>query len=160
MDLKLQINNLDLQPGAPIDSGALEASDFQKQGLVYRLMKRLPPGHKVFGTKNCKVECFDQGFSLFPCTHSYLNRDRQWQTNATLLYVDGFLKEVVFCVLDGVYAAPNFMDKFKSICTEKLGSPQKLSNHHYSWTANQMRFSGLLSSDFIKAEFLIEFDHD
>lgn len=156
MDIKLSINELNLQPGAKIDTQDLKECEFRPAGLVRRLVQRLPRGQQLFETKNCTLTCFDDRLSLFPCTHSYLNQDRQWETHASVLLVDGHLKKIEFRVLDGVYAAPNFLDKFKTICNEHFGDPQQQDKNQFLWTNDKLIFSGSLHADHVTADFSIE----
>ena len=156
MDIKLRINQLSLQPGAKVDSQDLEKSEFRSVGLMRRLVQRLPRGQELFESKNCTVDCFDDRLALFPCTHSYLNQDRQWKTHASVLLVDGKLQRIEFQVLDGVYAAPNFLEKFKSICNEYFGDPQQIQRNQFRWTNDKLVFSGFLHADNVTADFTIE----
>ena len=156
MDIKLRINQLNLQPGAEVDSRQLKESEFRPAGLMRRLVRRLPRGQELFETKNCTVDCFEDRLSLFPCTHSYLNQDRQWETHASVLLVEGVIRKVEFRVLDGVYAAPNFLEKFRSICTEHFGDPKQKQRNQFHWKTDQLRFSGFLHADNVTADFAIE----
>ncbi len=156
MDLNLLINEMNLQPGAKIDSGLLENNNFSKTGLVKRLVSRLPRGHNLFEAENCTVDCFGERLSLFPCTHSYLNKDRQWETRASLLVVDDHMQRISFQVVDGVYAAPNLVATFKNICNEFFGESHKLGKNHFTWKNNNLSFSCLLHADLVNAEFSIE----
>jgi len=156
LDIKLRINQLNLQPGAKVDSRDLKESEFRPAGLMRRLVQRLPRGQKLFETKNCTVDCFEDRLSLFPCTHGYLNNDRQWETHASVLLVDGRVQKVEFRVLDGVYAAPNFLEKFKAICTEHFGDPRQEQKNQFHWTNDRLGFSGFLHADNVTANFTIE----
>jgi hypothetical protein len=156
LDMKLIIDDLTLQPGEAIDPEALEKSSFRSPGVMHRLLRRLPRGHVMLETNNCTIACFDEEFSLFPCTHNYLNRDRQWQTQASILLVDGVLQKVVFQVVEGVYAAPNFLDKFKILCMENFGDPKREQRYHYYWENDRLSLTGFLHADHINAEFIIE----
>lgn len=156
MDIKLRINQLNLQPGAKVDSQDLVKSEFRPAGLMRRLVQRLPRGQELYESKNCTVDCFDDRLALFPCTHSYLNQDRQWETHASVLLVAGRLQKVEFRVLDGVYAAPNFLEKFKSICNEYFGDPEQPHQNQFRWTNDKLLFSGFLHADHVTAHFTIE----
>ncbi len=156
MDLKLHINKISLQPGAKIDAGMLADASFRKVGWFKRLFKPLPEGQELFVANNCTVDCFDDRLNLYPCTDSYLNRDRQWHTRASILLVEDQIQKVEFHVVDGVYAAPHMMDDFENICSESFGPPKKLQTNHNFWKNDQLSFSGYLHADSINADFSIE----
>ncbi len=156
MDLQLKINELVLNPGAKLDPGELESRSFQRQGFIKRLVKRLPRGQQLFVADNCTIDCFDEKLSLYPCTHSYLNRDRQWETRASVLLEDGKLKRVSFHILDGVYAAPNFVNLFRTICDENFGEGKNTGNKHFTWRNDRLGFTGTLQTDKVTADFIIE----
>ena len=156
MDFKLRINKLGLQPGAKIETRILKDSNFREMGLVERLLKRMPKGHSVFVADNCTIDCFRDQLNLYPCTHGYLHKDRQWQTRATVHLIDGQIQKVNFQVLEGVYAAPNFTNTFKDICSENFGHPETTTTNQYLWKNDRYSFSSLLKADNINAEFSIE----
>ncbi len=156
MDLNLRINETCLQPGTTIDNGMLMDADFRKVGLVQRFFQRLPRDHDLYIADNCTIDCFGDRLSLFPCTHDYLTKDRQWQTRASVLVVGDQIKKVDFHVLEGVYAAPNSIETFQIICNENFGSPEKLQPNHYRWKNKALSFSSYLHSDSITADFCIE----
>jgi len=156
LDLKLKINKLNLHPGAKADTQILKNSEFRPAGFVRRFIQRLPREQEIFETKNCTVKCFDDRLSLYPCTHSYLDHDRQWETSASLLLVNGQLQKVEFRVLNGIYAAPNFMKKFQVICNEFYGQPEQFQHNQLIWTNGKLNFSGFLHADKITADFSIE----
>ncbi len=156
MDIQLKINELALQPGAKVDPDELESRKFQRQGLLKRLVNRLPRDQQIFVADNCTVDCFGEKLSLFPCTHGYLNRDRKWETRASILLVNGKLQRVQFQVLDGVYAAPNIMETFKTICDENFGEGSRTNDNLFTWRNNRLGFTGILQPDNVTADFTIE----
>ena len=155
MGINVLINNISLQPGAKIETRILKGSNFRKVGLVERLLKRLPKGQSLFIAHNCTVSFTDR-MNLYPCTDGYLNKDRQWQTRAFVYLMNGKIQKVEFHVLEGVYAAPNFINTFKNICTENYGSPVEIQTNHYLWKNDQYSFSSILHADCINADFSIE----
>ncbi len=157
MDLKLNINEFNIRPGAIIDTKLLKESHFQQAGLLKRLIKPLPRGHAFFVAENCTISCFDDRLSLYPCTHAYLNKDRQWKTQGSVLLVDGKVQKMDFHVLEGIYAAPNFIETVNAICSEDFGQPKKINNNHFLWKTEELSFSCYLLSDNINACFSIEF---
>ncbi len=156
MDIQLRINEIELQPGANIDPALLKESNFSKTGLVKRLIKRLPKGQAMYTAENCTIDCFDDQLNLYPCTHGYLNKDRQWQTRASILLVQGQIKKIEFHVLEGVYAAPNFIETFRTLCNESFGNPEKLQPNYLLWKNNHLSFTSLLHPDSVNADFCIE----
>ncbi len=156
MDIQLRINKLSIQLGMGISSQDLVESEFRPAGLMRRFVQRLPRGQELFEATHCTIDCFDDQLSLFPCTHAYLNQDRQWETEASVLLVDGRVHRIDFRVINGVYAAPNFLDKFKHICNEHFGTPQQKNNFQFRWTNERLSFFGFLHPDKITADFSIE----
>ncbi len=156
MNINLRINQLNLQPGVEVDTQDLEKSEFRSPGLMRRLVKRLPQGQTVYEAKNCTLDCFDDQLALFPCTHEYLNKNRRWHTRASVFLVNGKLQKVEFQVVDGVYAAHNFLEKFKSICDEHFGEAQHKQKNFFRWTNDCLSFSGFLHPDKVTADFWFE----
>ncbi|PID81341.1 hypothetical protein CSA17_03170 [bacterium DOLJORAL78_65_58] len=157
MTLDLNINGVALRPGVPVDPSDLRDNGFRKVGLLKRLVKRPPGGGDIFLAENCEATCFRGNFNLYPCTHSYLNRDRQWQTQATVQVVDGKVQRVTLQVLGGLYAAPNYMSKFEELCTQHMGQPQPSDSGALVWKKKKLALQGYLQRDRINADFIIEY---
>ena len=158
MSLDLIINSLPLKLGETVDTGSLEDADFHKAGPLRRLLTNLPLGQTVFQSDNCKLECFDNEFSIYPCTHGYLTRDRQWKTKATMYLENGRLSKFEFRVVDGHYAASNFLDRFQEACTPVLGEPVESSRFRTRWQNGSASVTSILHSDMVNVDFLMEFN--
>ncbi len=156
MDLDLKINGVELQPGGPVNASLLLENGFRKPGILERLVKRPAGGGEIFLAENCETDCFGDAFNLYPCNHGYLNRDCRWQTEAIVQVVDGTVRRITFHVLDGLYAAPNYMSRFAALCTRHLGEPNRGQAGDLIWRNDRLALSGRLHSDHIRADFSVE----
>jgi hypothetical protein len=156
MSLELIINSLPLKLGETVDPESLVEADIYKAGPIRRLLTNLPLGQTVFQADNCKLECFDDEFSIYPCTHGYLNRDRQWETKAALYLEDGWLSKFEFQVVEGHYAASNFLDRFQEACSAVLGEPVESSRFRTRWVNGSATVTSTLHSDMVNVDFLME----
>ena len=157
MKLDIKVNSVPLVLGGAVELQTLEEAEFHKIGRLRRFIQNLPDGQTVFSADNCQVECFNDDFSIYPCTHGYLNRDRQWETRATLFLSDNHLVRVEFHVIDGQYAATNFMDRFQESCRSVLGDPVEKSRFLTKWQNGASAVTTILHPDRINADFLLEF---
>ncbi len=160
MKLVLIINDCAFELGSRIEPNALERAAFQRTGLINRLLNRTPAGSTRFDTKNCTLACFEESFSLYPCTHGYLNKDRQWQTSASLFSKKDKLHRILFQVVEGQYAATSFLSRFKEACNKALGEPSETSRWITSWIYGKTRIVCTLHPDKVNADFLIELDSE
>jgi hypothetical protein len=156
MTLELRINSIPLELGEIVDVAALQEADFQKAGPLRRLIKHLPSDQTLYLADNCKLECFDEEFCIYPCTHGYLNRDRQWETKAMVLLEGGRVWKLEFQVIDGRYAATNFLHRFHEACSAVLGEPVKSSRYRTEWHNGTARVTSILHRNKVNADFLIE----
>ncbi len=158
MALELKINSVALELGGTIDPHLLDEADFQKVGALRRLIKPLPSGQTLFRAHNCKLECFDEEF--YPCTHGYLNKDRQWETEAALYLADDKVVKVEFKVIDGQYSAANFLERFQEGCSGVLGEPEENSRYLARWRNGTAVVTSTLHRDMINVDFLMEIIED
>ncbi len=156
MNLELKINSVPMALGQMVDPKALERADFHKSGPLRRLFKRLPSGQTLFLADNCKLECFEEDFSIYPCTHGYLNRDRQWQTKASVYLENGRVCKLEFQVVDGKYAASNFLERFQEACSAVLGEPVESTRFRTRWKNDVAAVTSILHPDKFNADFLME----
>ncbi len=156
MSLEIIINSLPLKLGETVDTSALEEAEFNKAGPLRRLFKQLPLDQTVFQADNCKLECFDDKFSIYPCTHGYLNQDRQWKTKASVFVEDGKVWKFEFQVVDGHYAASNFLDRFQQACSAALGEPVESSRFRTHWQNGSAAVTSVLHPDMVNVDFLME----
>lgn len=156
MSLELKVNSVPIELGGKLDIKILEEGDFRKTGPLHRLFTSLPLGQTLYQANNCKLECFDDEFSIYPCTHGYLNRDRQWETKAAVYLEDGRVRKLEFQVVDGHYAASNFFDRFQEACNAALGEPVESSRFLTRWKNGTAAVTCTLHPDMVNANFLME----
>jgi len=156
MSLELKVNSVPIELGGKIDTKILEEGAFRKIGPLRRLFTSIPQGQILYQADNCKLECFDDDFSIYPCTHGYLNRDRQWKTKAAVYLEDGRMRKLEFQVVDGHYAASNFLERFQEACNAALGEPVESSRFLTRWTNGTASVTSILHSDMVNVDFLME----
>jgi hypothetical protein len=158
MTLELKINSVSLELGGPINTDALDEVGFQKAGTLRRLIKQLPGGQTMYSAVNCKMEVFAEEF--YPCTHGYLNRDRQWETRAAIYVADGKVQKLEFKVIEGQYSAANFLERFQEGCRATLGEPEESSRFTTRWVNGSAQVTSTLHRDMINVDFLMEITAD
>ena len=84
MKFDFTINDCTFELGALVEPGTLKNAALQRAGLFKRLVDRIPLASNRYDAMNCTLACFKDKFSLYPCTHRYLNKDRQWRTRASV----------------------------------------------------------------------------
>jgi len=156
MGLELKINSVPMELGGMMDEQALDEADLHKAGPLRRLIKQLPSGQTLYLADNCKLECFDDDFCIYPCTHDYLNLDRQWETKATVYLEEGRVCKLEFRVVDGRYAASNFLERFHEACSAALGEPVESSRYRTRWHNGTARVTSILHPNKVNADFLME----
>ena len=156
MNLELKINSVTIELGGIVDTDALDRAEFQKAGPLRKLFNNQPLGQTLYQADNCKLECFDDEFCIYPCTHGYLNRDRQWKTRGALFVNDGKVQKLEFQVVDGKYAASSFLDRFMEACSAVLGTPVESSHFLTRWTNGAAVVTSVLHPNKVNADFLIE----
>lgn len=133
MNLALKINEVAFDLGDPEDDGALTHAAARRLGLWHRIVRRAPRGRTIYRAANCALDYFGAAFQLRPCTDSYLDRDRQWRTEAELTYARAELVAVRFRVIEGRYAAPNYLSRFDDLCREKFGDSVQNGAEWQEW---------------------------
>lgn len=156
MKLELKLNSVPMALGQPVDPKALEQADFHKSGPLGRLFRRFPSNQNLYLADNCKLECFEEDFCIYPCTHGYLNRDRQWKTKASIYLEEGRVCKLEFQVLDGKYAASNFLERFQEACSTVLGEPVESTRFITRWKNGTATVTSVLHRDKVNADFLME----
>ena len=151
--MKLNIEETPLTLGGQVDPDLLAESPFQKAGLVKRLFTRTADGRDLYELENPRLTCLTDDFTIFPCTHGYLDESRRWSTRASLYLRDGRLEEVLFQVIDGRYAAGNFLERFADVCTESLGDPVAHDERGTVWRNGSAVLTGLLHDNRVNADF-------
>jgi hypothetical protein len=150
MELELVINGVQFRLGDSEDKESLNGARFRRPGLFTRLVQR-----DVYRAHNCTLTCFDESFDLYPCVDGYLDYDRQWRTEAELVFAQGRLVGVHFRVIEGRYAAPNYFDRFLDLCLERFGEPRPDPGDPGAlrWQQNGKRLVCSLDEDAINADF-------
>ena len=156
MSLELMVNSVPIELGGTVDTKILEEGDFRKAGPLRRLFTGLPLGQTLYKANNCKLECFDDDFSIYPCTHDYLDRDRQWETRVAVYLEDGRVRKLEFQVVDGRLAASNFLHRFQEACSAALGEPVESSRFFTRWKKGIAAVTSTLHPDMVNADFLME----
>ena len=156
MSLELKINSVPIKLGGILDTEALDRANFKKAGPLRKLFNRQPLGQTLYRAENCKLECFDEEFCIYPCTHGYLNRDRQWETRAAVYLEEGKVLKLEYQVVDGKYAASNFLARFQEACSAVLGNPVESSRFVTRWTNDIAMVTSILHPDKVNAQFLME----
>ena len=118
----LKINNIPLNLGQKIPAEALDAAEVRKAGLLRRVFAQQPLDQTVYDIENCELSDLEDDLHIYPCTHSYLNQDRQWRTKATLFLKHDRLQRILFQVVEGQTAAMNFLERFEAAASKALGS--------------------------------------
>jgi hypothetical protein len=156
MSLDLKINSVHMELGGTMDDRALDEAALHKPNPLRRLFKNPPNGQILYEADNCKLECFDEEFTIYPCTHGYLTPDRQWETKATVFLDEGRVCKLEFQVLEGRYAASNFIERFHEVCSVVLGKPVESSPHRSRWHNGKALVACILHPDKVNADFLME----
>ena len=156
MSLDLRINSVPIELGGSVDVEALGQADFKKAGPLRKLISHQPLGQTLYRADNCKLECFDEEFCIYPCTHGYLNQDRQWETRGAVYLDDGMVQKLEFLVVDGMYAASNFLARFQEACSAVLGNPVESSATMTRWVNGAAIVTSILHADKVNADFLME----
>ena len=154
--MELIIDELPLRLGGSVDPQALEAGRFRKVGVFRLLVTGQSAGRELFTLANCQMTCLRDDFSIFPCTHGYLDKDRQWETRASLIFKNGTLSEVLFQVIDGRYAASNFIERFADICSGVLGQPEEIEPDTARWVNGTAMVTTHLHRNRVHADFRFE----
>ncbi len=158
MDLGLRINKIPMILGEELPRETLDAAAFQRAGLLRRLLASQPVDQTVYAIDDCELEGLDDELHIYPCTHGYLNRDRQWHTKVTLFLKQDRLQRIFFQVVEGQTAALNFLERFEVAAATVIGKPSRKDRHSSFWQGGGTRIKTYLHPDRINADFVIELD--
>lgn len=147
MELELSINGVSLPAGR-----VLAVSDLQRAGLARvprwrRLLRRLPPGCEYWEAADPHVACFGGLVEVFACRDGYLDPDRQWRTTLLLGRRADRLASLQIRVIDAVYAAGTFHERFVEAARDRLGEPASNGRRRCSWLLEGLQASSELSDD-------------
>ena len=156
MILGIKINKIPMELGQEIPSDALETTNFRRSGLLRRLIAQQPMDQAVYAIDDCELEGLDDELHIYPCTHSYLNQDRQWRTKVTIFLKKDRLQRILFQVVEGQTAALNFLERFEEAAAKAIGKPSRQDRHSTCWHGEGTRIESILHPDRINADFIIE----
>ncbi len=153
MNLGLKINKIPLELGAAVSPEILGHKSFRRNGVLRRLLSRHAAGHTVYDGENCELEGLDDNLHIYPCTHSYLDRDRRWCTRVTLFIKNDRLQRILFQVIEGQTAALNFVERFTNAATAAIGQPSHTDRYITRWQKNGAHIEAKLHPNRINADF-------
>lgn len=157
MDLHLKINKIPLYLGQSLPPEAVVGASRQRTGLWRRWGRKLP-ARQVYAIEDCELEGFGDELHIYPCTHSYLNRDRQWHTRVTLFLECDRLHRILFQVVEGQTAALNFLERFEAAAARAIGEPAMRDPRTAMWLGNGARLRTYLHPDRVNADIDFELD--
>ena len=154
MELDLKINSIPLTLGQKLPREALDNADQKRTGLLRRLFSN-DADRTVYTMEDCEFEGLDEDLRIYPCTHRYLNRDRQWHTKVTFFLKNDRLERLLFQVIEGQTAAMNFLERFET-AANKFGEPSHRDRFKSRWQTTGARIETCLHPDRINADITIE----
>lgn len=152
----IRINDQPIALGQPLTAADLEGAALSRPGFWQRLLNRTNDGLTRYEVSNCKATCFDDAFDLYPCTHGYLTPDRQWRTDCHVLLTGGKVASAVLRIIEGRYAAMEFVERFRESGTAVLGAPLAVDRWTTRWTNGSAVVTSVLRPDAKNACFLFE----
>jgi hypothetical protein len=147
------IADLDLRAGQEFVAHQLRDAGFEPVSFWQKLMQRIPRHERRWRLENPRVSCLDEELEIYPCLDGYLDPDRRWQTECTLLVQEKRIERVVVEVIDGVYAAGNFFERFVKTATDKLGKPLAVDRTRARWQLAGAEIQALYDRHQYRAEF-------
>ena len=154
--MEILINDTTIKVGDILPVDAVSTAGLRPANILNKLLRNHNGRRARFAAEGCTVDLFAGGMRVYPCTHGYLNRDRQWRTAAEIHVERGRVLKVLIRVLEGRYAAPGFVDRFNELCTEQLGEPKTKDGRLRRWRNGVVRCSSCLQPDGKNADFVIE----
>ena len=160
MNLDLKINELPLELGQRLPLERLDEARFRRVGLLRRLLSARVAGHDIYDGEDCELVALGDELHIYPCTDSYLNRDRQWRTRVKLFVKQDRLQRELFQVVEGQTAAVNFLERFQEAASRALGEPAHVDRRSAVWESGQARVQTYLHPDRLNADFDISLVDD
>ena len=154
--MEILINDTTIKVGDILPVDAVSAAGLRPVNILNKLLKNRNGRRARFAAECCTVDLFAGGLRVYPCTHGYLDRDRQWRTAAEIHVERGRVRRVLIRVLEGRYAAPEFVDRFNQLCTRQLGEAKAVEGRLRRWRNGVVRCSSCLQPDGKNADFVIE----
>jgi hypothetical protein len=147
MDMTITINGVALQPDQTLAAEALASAGLSRLSLLRARLRRLPGGFQYWEAANPRVSCFDGQVDIYACRDGYLDPDRRWKTSLLLCERQERLQWLELRVLEGVYAAGNYYDRFQETAGSKLGPPDRTQGRQVLWRSPPVEVSASLSTD-------------
>lgn len=152
----ITINDQPIALGEALPDAVRGRAGLVRPGLLRRLLSRNAPGCTRYETSNCLAACFTGTFDLYPCLHGYLTPDRKWRTDAHILVQNNRVTSAVLRVIEGRYAATEFVDRFRESCSSALGEPHTTDRYTMLWRNASATVTSILQPDTKNACFLFE----
>jgi hypothetical protein len=156
MELGLRINKVPVELGQQLSRETFGAATMRRAGFLRRLLTHQRLSQTIFAIDDCELEGLNDSLHIYPCTHSYLNRDRQWRTRATFFLHEDRLRRILFQVVEGQTAAVNFLERFESAAESLIGQPSVRERRTAEWKEAGTRVTTRLHRDRVNADFVIE----
>ena len=160
MNIGLKINEVPLELGREVPHDRLSEARMRRAGLWRRLLTQQPMDQTVYHIDDCEMQALDDELRIYPCTHGYLNRDRQWHTRVSLFVKNDRLHRILFQVVEGQTAALNFLERFQSEASRTFGEPAHQDRQSAVWHQAGTRIETYLHPDRINADFEISLTED
>ena len=154
--MEILINDTAIAVGEMLPHDAVATAGLQPVDFWSKLRGKHSGRQARLAAVECTIELFAGEFRIYPCTHGYLNRDRQWQTAAEIQLEHGRVRRICIRIVDGRYAAPGFFDRFNELCAERLGEPHAADRRSSRWHNGTLRFSSKLLPDRMNADLVVE----
>lgn len=154
--MEIVINETTIAVGEPLPHDQAASAGLRPADLFSKLRRGHGGRRARLAAEGCTIELFAGGLRVYPCTHGYLNRDRQWQTAAEVHLERGRVRRVLIRIVDGRYAAPGFVDRFNELCADLLGEPHAVEGRRKHWRNGKLQFSSLLQPDCMNANLVVE----
>jgi len=156
VDLRIEVNGVGLSPGAVSVPTDLAAAGLERLAPWHRWLRHLPPHCQYWEAADPRVVCFDGEVEIYPCRHSYLDRDRQWGTGCLVRLHEGRVAGIEVRIIDGVYAASNLYARFLEAGVRWLGEPDRAESRLAEWSRGQVTVAAMLAEDAMSALFRVE----
>jgi hypothetical protein len=164
VELDIAINGVVLRPGDRATADELARAGLVRlsawRHLLYRALRRLPAGGEYWLAADPHVVCFAGQVDIYACRDRYLDQDRRWGTELVLCARDGRIRWLDIRVLEGVYAAGNYYERFRDAVRERFGEPDRNGRRQTVWQRRPLQVAANLSADALDAVFHLEWHFD
>lgn len=157
-DPRFAINGVEIVPGRKARLDDLEKAGLGPASLWRRLRRRAGYRDGRWEAADARVVCFDGAVDIYPCRHSYLDRDRRWGTGCVVKLDEDTVRGLEIRVTEGVYAAGNLFDRFVDAVGRDLGEPDHRGRRTAEWRRDGMRIRARLDDEAMNAVFEVDVD--